>query len=151
MICAEALQAILEADPSILEGKGDNSLALHIQVCPHCREMARAVLEGESLLAEELVAALPPPDLEALLDEVLGPDSIPPKLRFRHRRLGLTLLPLAAAAAMVALFLGGEPRLPGDPYLPPERAPGLGLEVPAGRNVAVMATSDPDITVLWLF
>jgi len=151
MTCAEALQTILEADPSILEGQGESSLALHIQECPRCREMARVVLEGESLLAEELVAALPPPDLEALLDEVLGPDSTPPKLRFRPRRLGLTLLPLAAAAAMVALFLGSEPRLPGDPYLPPQRAPGLGLEVPEGQNVAVMATNDPDITVLWLF
>ncbi len=151
MTCAEALQTILEADPSILEGQGDSSLALHIQECPRCRKMARAVLEGENVLAEELVAALPSPDLEALLDEVLGPESTPKKLRFRHRRLGLTLLPLAAAAAMVALFLGSEPRLPGDPYLPPQRAPGLGLEVPEGRNVAVMATSDPDITVLWLF
>ena len=151
MTCAEAHQTILEADPSVLEGQGDSSLAVHIQECSRCREMARAVLEGESFLAKELVAAVPPPELDPILDEVLGPGSTLKTLRFRHRRLGLTLLPLAAAAAMVALFLGSEPRLPGDPYLPLQRAPGLGLEVPEGHNVAVMATSDPDITVLWFF
>jgi len=147
MTCAEARQAILEADPSVLEGRGNDFLALHIQECPLCRDMAHAVLEGESLLSEELVAAVPPPELDAILDEVLGPGSTLKTLRFRHRRLGLTLLPLAAVATMVALFLGSEARLPGDPYIPPQRASGLGLEVPEGHNVAVMATSDPDITV----
>ena len=32
MTCAEAHQTILEADPSVLEGQGDSSLAVHIQV-----------------------------------------------------------------------------------------------------------------------
>jgi hypothetical protein len=58
---------------------------------------------------------------------------------------------MAAAAALAALFLGTEPQLPGEPYRPPPETPGLGLEVPEGQNVAVLATNDPDITVLWFF
>jgi len=151
MTCAEAYPAILEADPSVLEGLGESSLARHIRECPHCQEISRAVLSGESALAEGLVAAVAPPDLDALLDEALGPATEPKSLRFRTWRYGLSLVPVAAAAAMVALFLGGEPQLPGDPYLPPEPTPGLGLEVPEGQNVAVLATNDPEITVLWFF
>ena len=151
MTCAEAYPAILEADPSDLEGLGESDLARHIRECPRCQEMASAVLSGERALAQGLVSAVAPPDLDALLDEALGPAAETKSLRFRPWRYGLTLLPVAAAAAMVALFLGSEPQLPGDPYFPPELTPGLGLAVPEGQNVAILATNDPDITVLWLF
>ena len=151
MTCAEALQSILEADPLDLEEQGDSTLAVHLRECHRCREAARAVLFEESALAEGLTAAVAPPDLDALLDQALGSDAKARVLRFRPRRFGLTLLPMAAAAAMAALFLGSEPQLPGDPYIPPELAPGLGLEVPEGQDVAVLATNNPEITVVWFF
>lgn len=151
MTCAEALQAILEADPSDLDEQGDSALSVHLRECHRCQEMALAVLIEESALAEGLTAAVAPPDLDALLDQAFGPDAKARVLRFRPRRFGLTLLPMAAAAAMAALFLGRERQLPGDPYVPPELAPGLGLEVPEGQDVAVLATNNPEITVLWFF
>jgi hypothetical protein len=113
--------------------------------------MAQTILDGEKALAQGLAEEVMAPDLDALITQALGSNARPRTLRFPARRFGLTLLPVAAAAAMVALFLGSEPQLPGDPYLPAETAPGLGLEVPEGQNVAVLGTNDPDITVLWLF
>lgn len=151
MTCAEALQAILEADPSELEGKGESRLVGHLRECPRCGEKARTVLIQEEALGQGLAEAVPLPNLDALLDQALAPGGKPWTLRFRPRRTGLTLLPLAAAATLAALFLGRDPRLPGDPYAPVDPAPGLGLEVPDGRDVAVLATNDPTITVLWFF
>jgi len=151
MTCAEALQGILEADPVTLQGQGDDILARHIRECSGCRGMAQTVLETEERLGDALVGAVPAPPLDVLIEKVLSQPSKPKGLRFRPKPLGLSLLPLAAAAAMVGLFLGTDPRLPGDPYSPSPEAPGLGLEVPEGRNVAVLATNDPNITVLWFF
>lgn len=151
MTCFEARQALLEADPRALEGRGEDPLACHIRECPDCRAMARTVLKGEESLAQELVAAVPLPDLDSLLDQVLASPEKKASLRFRLKRFGLTALPLAAAAAMAALFLAREPQLPGDPYSPSQPDPGLGLEFPEGQDVAVLATNNPDITVLWFF
>jgi len=152
MTCAEAMQAILEADPSDLEGLGEGGFQDHLRACSRCQAAARAVLEEEKALAMEMVAAVPLPDLDGLLAEAaISRGSTPKRFSPRFRKAGFTLLPLAAAAAMVGLFLGSEPPLPGAPYTVPERPPGLGLEIPEGRNVAVLATNDPDITVLWFF
>ena len=151
MICVEAHRSILEADPLALEGRGDDPLALHIRECSSCRAMARAVLEGEKDLAEDLVAAVSLPDLDSLLDGALAPIRKRSSLRLPPKRFGLTVLPLAAAAAMAALFLGSDPQLPGELYFPSQPQPGLGLEVPTGQDVAVIATNNPDITVLWFF
>jgi len=152
MTCAEALQAILEADPSDLEGLGEGPLPDHLRGCSRCQAAAGLVLEEERALAFGLLEAVPLPDLDQILKEATTPDvpsSRKPPSWFR--RAGLTLLPLAAAAAMAALFLGQNPQLPGEPYLLPQAAPGLGLQVPDGKNIAVLTTADPDITVLWYF
>ncbi len=151
MNCAEARQAILDADPADLEGRGEGSLARHLRDCSRCEDLARAVLVEERALAQGLAEAVAAPELDAILDQVLGSDPKPGVFRFRLRRLGLTLLPVAAAAAMAALFLGSDPQLPGDPYLLPEPSQGLDLDIPQGQNVAVLATKDPKITVLWFF
>ncbi len=162
MTCSDALQAILEADPAELEGPGSGSLAAHLRGCRRCRSMARAILADEALLAQGLVTSVPLLDLDRLLDEALGAapvseivmvESTPSEKprSFSWRRAAATLLPLAAAATLAALFLGRSPQLPGDPYQPAPEVPGLGLEVPEGRNVAVLATNNPDITILWFF
>jgi hypothetical protein len=153
---------MLEADPYELQDSGDSALSRHLRECGRCRSMAGAILEDEALLAHGLASAVPIPDLDRILDQALSPDPTPVKastdptasgkiLRFTWKRAGATLLPLAAAATLAALFLGRSPELPGDPYHPVPEAPGLGLEVPEGRNVAVLATNDPEITVLWFF
>ena len=152
MTCAEAAEQILEADRLELEGMGESMLARHLKGCSRCRAMALAVVRGEDSLAEEMAAVVPMPDLDALLDE--NGRSKPERterIRIKARRFGLGLLPLAAAAAFASLFLSREPQVPGDSYSPPAFSPGLGLEVPEGRNVAVLATKNPNITVLWFF
>lgn len=157
MTCAEAIEALLEADPRTLEGHGDEPLARHLRECLSCAERARAILQGEAALVQALGAQLRALDLERILEqaEATGPrNHTPLPTRWRSwsvSRHGRTLLPLAAAAGMAALFLTREPSLPGPVYSPPLATPGLDVEVPEGRSVAVLETNNPEITVLWLF
>lgn len=153
MTCAEAFDEILEADVEVLQGLGKGPLVRHLRECPRCATRARAVLAGAGALGLEMSEHVPALDLDALLDQALDPGRNRARIvSIRRRALGFGLIPLAAAAALVSLFLRTEPNLPGDP-LPPSPAVSASLDVgvPEGRNVAVLATNDPDITVLWLF
>ena len=152
MKCADAVELILEADPPELRGKGESDLARHIRTCPKCRAVAQVVLEEEQVLAREMVEAVPLQDMERILDLGLAPEpGVGHKLRGRFRKAGYALIPLAAAAALVGVFLRSEPTLPGPQFSFPEPTVALGLEVPEGRNAAVLQTKNPDITVLWFF
>jgi len=158
MKCSEAMHEVLEADLNTLAGHGQGRLAQHLQLCSRCRSIADFVLQEEDRLGAQMADAVASPDLDQLLDEALGTDvtvtevSLPPPTKsIRLRRVGFSLVPLAAAATLVTLFLGGEPSLPGDSYLPPQRTAGLGLEVPEGQNAVVLTTDNPEITVLWFF
>ena len=164
MTCAEAVHVLLEADPAELAGRGDDPLARHLRECPSCMALAGEILAIEGELARELESAVPPLELDRILDMAAAagdtaemPEGAPEVLPFqtpssgRVRRAALRLLPLAAAAVLATLFVAREPQLPGPSFSPPVQAPGLDVEVPEGRNVAVLKTSDPDITVLWLF
>ncbi len=156
MNCHQGSKRILEADLHELEGVGESPLAVHIRGCPKCRAMAQAIVEEHRLLAQGMKDGVSGPDLGLLVDDFLaeekgalnGGDSKAPS---PFRRFGPYLIPLAAAATLAGLFFGGNPSLPGDPYLLPERVEGLDLEVADGRDVAVLATDNPDITVLWFF
>ena len=157
MICSEAQAALLEADLPVMRGEGDAPLAVHIRSCSRCRMMASVILDGEAGLARSLASALPPLDLDEILErakdtkdtEVL---SIPPSRPLRARwGIAKTLVPLAAAAALTALFLGRPPSLPGPVYTPATAGVGLEVEVPQGRSIAVLETNNPEITVLWVF
>lgn len=150
--CSEAREAILEADIAQLEGRDGDALAGHLGGCSRCQAMAQMILDRERDLGEAIEGLVPTPELDELLERakterVEGRGAIRRRLRWSAPRL----VPLAAAAALVALFLGREPILPGDPVVPLITAPGLGLEIPEGQDVAVLATNNPDITVLWFF
>jgi len=152
MTCDEALEAILEAEPDALAGLGDHPLADHVRTCTRCRALARSVMADEEALGRELGSAVPASDLEGLLNQAFPPRTAGPKLfRPRHRALGLALIPLAAAAAAVSLFFHFQVPAPGVSTPSLHTPPGLGLVVPEGRNAAVLATNNPDITVLWFF
>ena len=144
MICAEAHEAILEADPGELDGTRDGPLAHHLSECSRCRQMARWVLDEEAGLGRTLTEAVSPPNL----DEILERGGSRP---LQRRSTWATVIPLAAAATLIGLILSREPQLPGPIYTPPPTPAGLGVQVPDGQNVAVLKTNDPDITVLWLF
>ena len=157
MICSEAQAQLLEADLPVLRGEGDDPLASHIRSCPRCMGIAETILNGEAGLALSLAAVLPTLDLDGILeranaaegDEVISLDRNRP--RWTRFGTGFTLIPLAAAAALTALFLGRPPKLPGPEYTLEAGGLGLNVEVPQGRSVAVLETSNPEITVLWLF
>jgi len=156
MKCTEVRMGLLEAELPVLEGLGDDPVAQHIRECSGCAEKARTILRGEASLARALEEAAPFPDLDRILDAagIEPPEAIPLQPRGRswsRSRTGLTLLPLAAAAAIAALFLGRDPSLPGPPYTPPEAQAGLDVEVPEGNSVVVLETNNSEITVLWLF
>jgi predicted anti-sigma-YlaC factor YlaD len=152
MKCVDAVELILEADPQDLAGKGDSILARHVRSCPKCRALALVVLEEERALAVQMVEAVPAPDLDAILALGLASENRPSSRHARKfRSAGYALIPLAAAAALVGLLLQSEPTLPGPAYSSPEPTVALGLEIPEGRNAAVLRTDNPDITVLWFF
>ena len=157
MTCDDALEALLEADPTVLEGIGEEPLARHLRKCAACARKALAIRQGEASLAAALERALPAPDLEVIL-AAAGVDSSGPAIPLpapqRSRAVStkvLALFPMAAAAAVAALLLTRPPALPGPVYSPPPPAPGLDVRTPAGSSVAVLETNNPDITVLWLF
>ncbi len=169
MTCAQAHKALLQAELRELEGKGDTPLARHLRDCPHCRDAAGVILRAEAALARALGPAVAAPDLERVLALALVPET--PEVEAPWTREGtvlplreltkgspsrlpaggMALLPVAAAAALAALFLAREPRLPGPAPAPVAYAGGLDVAMPPGQNVAVLETSDPNITVLWLY
>lgn len=152
LTCFQAREALLEADPAQLEGKSGDALARHLGECDRCRLLARMILEGGRGLGEAMKDLVPAPDLDELLERAeREPVRRRRAIRQNPRWSTLGLVHLAAAAALVALFLGRDPVLPGDPVIPLAPTSDLGLEVPEGRDVAVLATNNPDITVLWFF
>ena len=155
MNCREALESILEADPGLLTAQDGHPLSVHLEGCARCRAAAETVLREQIALGNALEAAVPDPDLEAVLDLAIALPQEDPASSQKRTRVGRwwkwTPLPLAAAAAGVALLIPGEAPMPGAPYQPPRLAEGLELEVPDGTNVAVFETNNPDITVLWFF
>lgn len=156
MNCTEARLVLLEADRTTLEGEGEGPLAHHLAGCADCRARAEAILQGETLLAAGLREALPMPDLDRIIDLAREetPEVIPLAARFRRwatKGPGAALIPMAAAAALAALFLGRPPSLPGPEFIPEPEQAGLAVEAPEGQSVAVLETSNPDIKVVWLF
>ncbi len=150
MKCADAVALILEADSVDLRGEGNSPLARHVRACSRCQALAQIVIDEERILAVQMAQVVPSPDLDEILHRSLATISERRGPR-RFRRAGLALVPLAAAAVVAALFLRGDPPLPGSTYSPPDRPAHFGLELPEGRNAAVLQTDNPDITVLWFF
>jgi hypothetical protein len=152
MKCADAVELILEADSPDLRGEGEGTLAVHVRNCPRCRALVQVVLEEEKILASSMLEAVPAPDLDTILDRGLNPENSSARQPLRaFKKAGYALIPLAAAAALAGLFLRSEAPLPGPVYSPPEPTVSLGLEVPEGRNAALLQSDNPDITVLWFF
>ncbi len=151
MTCAQAIESLLDADLSILQREDgeDTPLARHLGACDRCRSAAEIIVREEALLAESLSGPVPPLDLNRLFDHGVTPLTTPDRRRLRAWTW--SLVPLAAAAVLAALLLTRSPDLPGPPYTPSVGSGGLDVAVPDGRTAAVIATDDPEITILWLF
>jgi len=149
MDCAAARALLLEAEPAELRGEADSPLAAHLRACAFCRRDADAILAGEA----ELDAAL-----RALATPSADPKVIP--LRPRRawtRRIGPAAASVAALAAAVAAVMLARPGAAPPPGATAEQIARLMFPAPPvaraadGRSVAVLETSDPGVTVVWVY
>lgn len=148
MNCTEARAALLEADPMELRGEAETAVSLHLRECAACRAAADAILATEAAAGRWIETRAP---RRGAADVVARGRSA--AQRRRRARWGW-LVPLAAAAGIVTLIVTQPgPHPPGgDVGVVPEPAAGrIAVEAPAGRNVAVFETADPNIVIIWLF
>ncbi len=138
MNCDECRDAMLEADPELLTGIGDAPVAVHIQTCERCRDLAAAML-GQLTLARNAYARI-------------ESGSPPPRhsVRFIPRRAVWAVATLAAAAVVITI-IGGR-RVAPAPEAPSDTAStSVAVVVPDGRNAIVFATKNPLISVVWIY
>jgi hypothetical protein len=139
MTCDTMRELILEADLAELRGEADTPLARHLASCVSCQAVAKKIVDTEAALGHAL-------------------DSIASGVRSRtghrrSRRIGhwAALVPLAAAAALVAIFVRDRleaPTVPAAPYAM-EMTDAPLLETTDNQDVAIFTTDDPDIVVIW--
>jgi hypothetical protein len=133
MTCTEARDAIEVADLSELRAADGSPLGEHLASCPDCRRLAAVVRRGTAQLS-------------------VGTLRRATMSRRRARRV-TGWSSVAAAATIVAAVVVNrrepssrpEPRLASLPV-----ARQVTLEVSRGQQAAVLKTSDPKITVIWL-
>ena len=147
MDCRSARDLLLEAEPAELRGEGGSPLAAHLRECAGCRSAARAILAGQAELDAALRALAAAPAEARVLP-----------LRRRAglaRRVATLAVPLAAAAAAVMLLDRGP--APENPGITRERIaralfPRRPVARPiSGRNATVLRTSDPGVTLVWIY
>jgi hypothetical protein len=140
MTCTDALSAMLVADREVLRGEGDSRLARHVRRCGACR-LAATALEAEiAVLAVRVIAR----GREVPLVE-RGPAR-----RIGWRAAILATLPIAATVIAVVVLRRGTDRQPVPRSLE-RRAPAVvSVDVAPGQNAAVIKTSDPNVTIVWL-
>ena len=144
MTCLEARAALLEADLEELRGTADTSLALHLRDCTDCRAAAERILWVEGAVGRRLAALAPRRGIPRA-------SAAAPRVRRRWRWAA----PLAAAATILALMVtrsGQSPPRRDAPGVSTQPGPSrVAVQAPAGHNVAVFETKDPDIVVIWFF
>jgi hypothetical protein len=154
MNCASAIDQMLEADPQELLGEGNGELAGHLASCERCGALAEQIVAGQLGLARELEMLTP----RIPADEVLR--RAESKASAIRRRGGIWQIgvPLAAAAGLAGMILLGDSRNIMDSpeslvqAQVPESLPGLAVQGPPGKDVAVFNVADrPDVVVVWFF
>lgn len=165
--CDEMRLRMLEADIAELRGEGDSPVALHLRDCRTCAAAGLRILDAQQELAdvlETLVAAAVSPPAATRASAGLPGSASPSGLtvprstsenrarRFRRRVIGASAS-LAAAAVLVLFLLSRDGELPRLATQPPLNAVAMSstpvVNVEAGSDVAVMQTSNPNITVVW--
>jgi hypothetical protein len=162
-VCEAYRDRLLDAEPSALRAAASTDLADHLSGCAGCQAAAREILRADDALAHALaggLAAASPLDAAAVVAHALGTRTTRPGAtggaspveRRGARRARARWMALAVAASIAALFMLSrrESRLPGVELAARPATP-VTVDAPADRNVAVIATTNPDITVLWFF
>lgn len=151
MNCSSAIQSMLEAEPLELRGIGDSELAKHLATCEECRSIASEMLAAQESLAGELAAAEPRLSVEEAV-RVAGRRRASVSRRNLFLQVGA---PLAAAAGLAGIVMfGGQNDTANETVqtLVEETLPGLEVQGPPGKDVAVFEVADrPDVVVVWFF
>ncbi len=143
--CAAARALLLEAEPAELESASDSELATHLAGCARCRAVARVIVAAERELGRALASATPRESTQEAARTAAR--------RASRRRWAWRAAPLAAAAVLAGVLLGRREDI-RQAAPPPGLSPAgstIAVEAPAGRNVAVFRTANPDIVVIWFF
>jgi hypothetical protein len=82
MTCADALETLLDADPSVLRGEeGEHTpLGRHLRTCARCRSAAEIILREEALLADGLTGSTAPLDVERLMSQGVDSTAVQPRV-----------------------------------------------------------------------
>jgi len=145
--CEQCEEFLLSAEPAELREPGE--WGPHLRECAVCRERAEAILAGNDVLDSALAVLT----ARHAGDSAPGAINAAPSRRAHRvpRWLG-ALVPLAAAAVLLVVVQrqGTDslaPRARPEPRVPVTPA----VNAAGGSGVAVMRTSNPDITVVWTF
>ena len=138
MTCDVIRERILEADLAELRGETDTPLAKHLRECHACRSVAEKIVQAEADLGLAL---------DTLSTGVRTRRTTAPRRRIGHWAV---LVPLAAAAGLVAIMVGRGTQAPTPPTLPDLQLVALPVvESTDNQTVAIFTTDDPDIVVVW--
>lgn len=146
MNCAAARERLLEADLAELQGLGESELVRHLQSCEPCRKQARVILDQHAALRRALEEQAPRFQLA---------DSPRQRRVASPARRWAVAVPLALAAgtAILVVTRSRQPAVEPGTSVPAaaSAAPGLDVQGPPDRTVAVFQTDNPDIVVIWSF
>ncbi|MYD98041.1 MAG: hypothetical protein F4X98_11755 [Gammaproteobacteria bacterium] len=154
--CAR-LAELLTAEPDELAARTGSDLARHIRECPHCTTAARAMLAANDGFRE--VLEFPGRvDVDAVLRKAHTATT-----RSRPGRRAWFTVPaparVVAATSLVAAFAvavalkmhnQADKPLPNKQWTPLAEEQPVLVDAP-GYNVAVIPTTNPDITIFWFF
>ena len=126
MNCREAREAMLIAEREELRGEGETPLAEHVALCEACGRVGSALAS----------------DLRRLSASVA---------RRKSKRIALiAALPAAAAILIVARIAVREEPVPRPALAAQSPAHVVSVDVAPGQRAAVLKTSDPKVTLVWL-
>lgn len=147
--CAAALERLLEAEPTELQGHGDSELAIHVRGCARCQAIGTKLLAGQEQLATALGELRP----------AVGVDQALSLVRARRSRAGRwqamwEWTPVAAAAAAAAVMIlqsvGGGRLADSSVVMAPPMVEPL-VEMTTEQSVMVFESRDQSAKVIWFY
>jgi len=165
--CASCRERLMEASPAELRrvvagrpegrvtsvgpsGPGSKGIAGHLARCPACRAEVERVVDGLDALDMALDGPPDGIDVDLVLRRARNEQDRAGRRWPRHPvRIAAALLAAATLALLFRQQSDGPPPRPTPVIAALPSVPDV--EVPAGRNVAVLPTDNPAITVLWFF
>ncbi len=151
MNCKTAVDRMLEADHRELAREVESDLVSHLETCQRCQVLADQILSETIGLSRELEAQ----SSRFQADEALSVATEKATTRRRRNTLLQFGAPVAAAAGIAGMVLLADGNNGMENLLQarvPEALPGLEVQSPPGKDVAVFEVADrPDVVVVWFF